>query len=350
MIFSEKKLRVYGYLAMVLVVLLFFIPEMAVSRDNPYTFARGLVLSILLPLIIWEPTRFFILQLREHFGGLQHVRERVFYTLLILVPFAFIIGLLRIWIEGPDPDTVQKPGEIIAASYTIGQTLLLVLLQATVYESIYFFNEWNKSRNEAEELRRLNFQIQFDSLKVQIQPHFLFNTLNTLIGLIEVDAKRAIRFTEEMSYVYRYLLEGNDRLQISLEEEMKFARAYFFLIKTRYTEGLFLEMPGEEQFNQYQLPPLTLQVLIENAVKHNIITRQKPLTIKVSVNSDESTLTVSNNIQYKTEALNSGKGLIHMQKKFSLLNLPEIKVLRGSQSFTVIVPISKVREYEGAYN
>ena len=190
--------------------------------------------------------------------------------------------------------------------------------------------------------------MQFDSLKGQIQPHFLFNTLNTLIGLMKMDIPRAIEFTEEMAHVYRYLLEANDRQLISLEEEMKFANAYFFLLKTRYSEGLHMEVSEAAAMDNYQVPPLSLQLLIENAVKHNIITRDKPLFIKVDFQPAFKQVVVSNNVQRKPQAFRSGLGLMHFRKKFELLHIAGVKIVETDIEFSVNVPLIKLPVYESS--
>jgi LytS/YehU family sensor histidine kinase len=228
--------------------------------------------------------------------------------------------------------------------YFIGISFLFILLQVAVYEGIYSIEEWYKATLEAKELKKLNLQMQFDSLKVQIQPHFLFNTLNTLVGLIDIDKIRAVKFTRQLAFVYRYLLNAHDRPLIDLEEELKFAQAYFYLLKTRYSEGLFLDIACDKKPDKFMVPPLSLQILLENAVKHNIITRSKPLSIQVNIDSQNKQLTVTNNLQQKKEVTSNGMGLAHLKKKFKLLNLKDIVVSANFLLFTVIVPIVEIAE------
>lgn len=345
MLIKERQLRIYGSLVVALIFYIFFMLEMFFSWRDDMLWLKTPVIAILYTIAIWEPTRFIILLKRRKYRGLKNLKRRMALTVLMVAPYAGLVGYARVYVEDYINLWGVPVGNITYYSYNIGISLLFALLQVAAYESIYFFTEWNKSKTEAEELKKLNFQMQFDSLKVQIQPHFLFNTLNTLIGLMKIDTPRAIQFTEEMAHVYRYLLEANDRQLISLDEEMKFTKAYFFLLKTRYSEGLHLDIDDENNMASYQLPPLSLQVLLENAVKHNIITRDKPLYIKIEFHPALKQVIVSNNLQRKPQAFNSGLGLIHLKKKFDLLNMSGVSIAEKDHAFSVTVPIIKLNEY-----
>ncbi len=345
MTIKEGKLRVVGYLVLTALFFIFFMLEMFFSWRDEHMFYKVLLLTVLHTLAIWEPTRFIILRLRHKYAGLQGVKKRLTCLVAIALPYAVLVGWLRIYLEDQSNLWGVSVANLTSYLYTIGITVLFTFLQIAVYESIYFFEEWNRSRAEAEDMKRLNVQIQMDSLKVQIQPHFLFNTLNTLIGLIEVNKDRAISFTENLAFVYRYLLEANSSSLISLEEELRFANTYFSLLKTRYPDGLFLanELPDTEG---YEVPPLSLQLLIENAVKHNSITRAKPLFIHLKFDAVGQRLIVENNLQVKNTPGTTGVGLQHLKKKFELLNLPAIYVVTDRERFSVSLPLAKKQQYE----
>ena len=347
--FSERKLRMYGFLVVMVLYYIFFVVGMLFEVRNP---PRAMILTFMMTAVqtflLWEPTRYLVLLLRKKWPGSKKVRKRLLLALSILLPYSTAIGVLRIYTE--EWAHIFGGTIVVFASFAAicGLCVFLVVLQVIIYESIYFFMEWDKARREAEELKRVNVQVQMDSLKVQIQPHFLFNTLNTLIGLIEVDGSRAIYFTEKLAYVYRYLLEANDCSLISLEEELEFTNAYFYLIKTRYPQGLYLEFKNKEQLYAWQIPPLTLQLLLENAVKHNVVTKKDPLHIRIEFNAQEECLLVTNNLQRKTAEVSTGKGLLHIKKKFQLLNLPEPAIYSTINEFSVKVPLIKHATYESA--
>ncbi|RZK12387.1 MAG: hypothetical protein EOO43_18705 [Flavobacterium sp.] len=272
--------------------------------------------------MIWEPTRYCILRLRKKHAGLNNVRKRLKYAVFILVPYAFFIGFFRIYLEDATNIWNVPVAHISNYSYTIGITLLFILLELAAYESLYFFDQWSKSLAETEELKRINFQIQLDSLKVQIQPHFLFNTLNTLIGLIEADSGRAITFTENLAFVYRYLLQANERSLINLKEELHFTTIYFSLLKTRYPDGLFLHQAISDMEN-FDVPPLSLHILIENAVKHGIASLGSDgrITIAIFRNNDDLTLKIEDNGKgFDTSRSYDGLGFNLSTKRIALLN------------------------------
>jgi LytS/YehU family sensor histidine kinase len=217
--------------------------------------------------------------------------------------------------------------------------LVLAILILGVQEAAYYFARLLQAEKETEQLKKENLQTQLDSLKQQVNPHFLFNSLNTLSYLISEDAEKAEEFLDEMCKVYRYLLRTNENELTSLGTELQFIRSYFHLLKTRYGDCLHLHLaiaPGHEQS---LLPPLTLQLLVENAVKHNIIHKEQPLTVHIST-EPSGQLTVKNNLQKKVQVVASNQvGLTNIASKFSLLKQPDIRVEQTETEFLVTVPL-----------
>jgi hypothetical protein len=338
MVLFEKRWRLVGPLIFFVFDFILIFSELF-SWKGSYVILRIIAAAFFHILLIWEPTRFFIVTLRKRWSGLSLAKRRVFYSLLILVPYGFLVGFLRLYLEDVIRLWHMPVLYVSTLTYSIGLSLLYILLELFVYETIYYAEEWAGARQEAEELKRMNFEIRFDFLRSQVQPHFLFNTLNTLIGLIEDEPKQAIRFTEELSSVYRYLLVTNEQPLIGLDEEMEFMRAYNYLLKTRYEEALQIHIDAVKEINRFLIPPLTLQLLVENAVKHNIITSKKPLHIQVQVQPEEETIIVTNQLQPKTAVQSTGKGLMQLKKKFTLLDLPEPIVEHGTTEFSVKVPL-----------
>jgi sensor histidine kinase YesM len=341
MLFNEQKLRLYGQLVFGAVLFAFFmLPMLSAPYSYSWMFVRMVVSTVLWVVTIWEPTRYVVLWANKRWNKPSHARRRIFIVASILLPAGIIIAFLRNLLEN---ELVWKlpVHDLTFMLSSIGIHLIFVLAEVALYETIFYFEKWHNSAIEAKELKKLNAEIMLESLKVQIQPHFLFNTLNTLIGLMKMDTERAIRFTEEMARVYRYLLEANERPLISLEEEMKFTEAYFYLLKTRYSEGLHLEIKGHAATGKLMLPPLSLQILVENAVKHNVITTARPLKIEIDVQPEHAELVMLNNVQVKSEVMSNGHGLAHLRKKFNLLNLKEIMIEQSSSVFRVVLPLVK---------
>jgi LytS/YehU family sensor histidine kinase len=183
-----------------------------------------------------------------------------------------------------------------------------------------------------------NFNPELSRLKDQVCPHFLFNCFNSLSSLILEDRERANRFLTELSKVYRYLLHNNHDVLTMVEQETRFIRSYYHLLEARYSH-IYLNIDINNRYDQYQLPTLTLQLLVENAVKHNIIQHDRPLFIDIFMESP-GILTVRNNKQEKiTRWPSTGTGLNNIQRKYRLLNHKGIDIINDSTYFTVIVPL-----------
>ncbi|MGB8190489.1 MAG: histidine kinase, partial [Chitinophagaceae bacterium] len=206
-------------------------------------------------------------------------------------------------------------------------------------EGIYGYSKWKETRLEAEQLTKEKLQTQLAGLLQQINPHFLFNSLNSLSALISEDPKQAQKFLSDMSKVYRYLLRTNETELTSLTAELQFIDSYFNLVETRFGAGVKLVRNINEKHQSYLLPPLTLQLLLENAVKHNIVSKSKPLMIEIfSANGQK--LVVRNNLQRKKLVVDSTKvGLANIAAKYRLLNKSAIEIEETEHHFSVAIPL-----------
>ena len=213
------------------------------------------------------------------------------------------------------------------------------LLATSFNEGAAFYEKWREVVDESDQLKRENLQSQLEGLKGQVNPHFLFNSLNSLSSLISDDPEKAEKFLDEMSKVYRYLLRTNEEGLTSLESELQFIQSYFHLLKTRYGDGLEMETRINEKYSCYQIPPLTLQMLVENAVKHNMILKDSPLHILI-MTTNSGKLVVTNNLQRKDRMVSSNKvGLTNIVKKYRLMKKEEISVRDDGKEFAVVVPL-----------
>ncbi|HEU4606582.1 MAG TPA: histidine kinase [Chitinophagaceae bacterium] len=213
------------------------------------------------------------------------------------------------------------------------------LLATSFNEGASFYERWREMVDEAEQLKKENLQSQLEGLKGQVNPHFLFNSLNSLSSLISEDPEKAEWFLDEMSKVYRYLLRNNEDGLATLDAEMQFIYSYFHMLKTRYGDGLDMEVKIDERFLTYHIPPLTLQMLVENAVKHNMILKDSPLKILI-MTTNSGRLVVSNNLQRKDRMVSSNKvGLSNIVNKYRLMQLEDINVRDDGKEFAVVVPL-----------
>ena len=194
---------------------------------------------------------------------------------------------------------------------------------------------------ENEKLRIESLQSQFESLKNQVSPHFLFNSLTALKTLIRESPQLAGQYVDHLSQVLRYTLQGNDKQLVTLREEMEFAESYLFLIKMRYDTNLIIHTEINEEQLRLMLPPLTIQTLLENAVKHNEISKRHPLSIHI-ISSENETLTVTNRIQKKlSPEQGTGIGLTNLSKQFQLLGDRSLQVSSENNEFRIEIPLIK---------
>lgn len=194
---------------------------------------------------------------------------------------------------------------------------------------------------ENEKLRSESLQNQFESLKNQVSPHFLFNSLTALKILVGDSPELARQYITNLSQVLRYTLQSNRKQLVLLGEELEFTTSYLFLLKMRYDTNLTILTEIGDEYTEYKLPPLTIQTLVENAVKHNEISREFPLLIRIQTTSDGN-LQVINKIQEKlTPEDGTGIGLTNLSKLFRLIGEHDIQIFKSAQEFKVVVPLIK---------
>ncbi|MEY8706449.1 histidine kinase [Bacteroides faecichinchillae] len=203
---------------------------------------------------------------------------------------------------------------------------------------IYLIRRQQLVSIENEQLLAENLRNQYEVLKNQLNPHMLFNSLNTLQSLVRENQSKAQDYIQELSRVLRYTLQSNDSQSVTLRKEMDFASAYIFLLKMRFENNLQFDIQINKTLENYLLPPMAVQVLIENAVKHNEISNRKPLTIHITTDN-EGYLSVSNAIQPKwTATPGTGIGLANLAKRYRLLFKQDIQITEDKE-FTVCIPL-----------
>lgn len=313
-----------------------FYPDRWLSHSNPFLVCY--FVSILVTTIYWLSNRVILLTLRQRYSSVKETRSRVFLQLLFSTVLSVSLSLIisRTFSETNFWNHVYTFKDYIYDAIVV---LFFVYTASAIYELNFYFTEWKKSVTETEELKKANLQSQFDMLKNQVNPHFLFNSLNTLSSLIEEDQPAAVRFVDQLSKVYRYLLQTNEKGLCTLKEELEFIQAYFFLLKMRFGEGIQVNFNIPSEYMCRMIPPLTLQMLVENAVKHNVISSSRRLDIEIQID-DMDFITVKNNLQKKTVHVSSnGLGLSNIQAKFRLLNQPPIRILQDDKFFLVSLPL-----------
>jgi two-component system, LytTR family, sensor kinase len=294
--------------------------------------------------IIWIGCRFICVLTRRRYPLFKDCKKRLWLQMGGVVAYALLINNLSAPIINKACERLLKAQSI--RGWTLedlnfnanAATVLCTLLIVAMYESVYYMNELRKSVEEKELLKRESLQAQLNALKTQVNPHFLFNNLNTLSAVIPENPGQAVDFVQQLSKVYRHILEVKDEQSIPLKDELEVLEAYAFLLQTRFGDNLAISIRVEAEKMDQQVVPLSLQILMENAIKHNIVSAAKPLHIDIC--TDNGALIVSNNLQPKNQLTEStGIGLDNIRNRYRLLGERKVEVAEGPSSFTVRIPL-----------
>lgn len=309
--------------------LLFFRATLA---DGLLVYLPNWGISFIYTIAYWFSIRSIFILMRRRFGGHQQIRKRIFYTTLLVVIVFFVLNNVIGLFHRHDYNKITD-FDYNVASFTI------TALVSAIYESIFLYDRWKRSIMEAEQLRRENVESQLAGLKNQVNPHFLFNSLNTLAYIIPEQPAKAVEFVQQLAKVYRYILDMRDKQLIPLEEELDFLDAYLFLLKTRFGDNLLIHSHIPKELKQLLIVPLSLQILLENAVKHNVISKEHPLTIELFC-ENPSSITVRNNLQLKSQEMPSTHlGLQNIKNRYAFFSSMPVVVAADPQYFSVSLPL-----------
>jgi len=304
-------------------------------QDETYKFGMYLMYSSVLGF-----ANFWVVsELEKRFPWQEEPKKRAFYgvigaviisvlSILVLRLFTVIVLRQHTWTY-----FIQNESKFVYI-YTLFITLLVVL----VFYVIYFYRAVaKKSITEHKTIAKTEIA-KYESLKSQLDPHFLFNSLNVLTSLIEENPEQAERFTAKLSKVYRYVLEQKEKTLVPLQEEIDFAKVYMELLNMRFEDSLTFDIIDKISNPDYKIVPLSLQLLLENAVKHNVISDENPL--KITIIEKDGFLTIENNLNKKKSLRKgTGIGLQNILDRYALLTERQIIIEKSDSSFTVVLPL-----------
>ncbi|MBL7829144.1 MAG: histidine kinase [Saprospiraceae bacterium] len=293
-----------------------------------------LPISMVYTSLFWLAMRRVYYMAWQRFPALDQIKHRLLWSFAgFLVTYVIVNFGLDFLFRRLFP--AQQQDLNIVVEFVV--SMVLSALVVAIYEACSFYTQLTAAIREKAELERNYVSSQLEGLRNQVNPHFLFNSLNTLVYLIPESPDKAVSFVQKMSKVYRYVLESRDADVIPLEEEMEFLNAYIFLLKERFGDNLIVQLPGTTTSTPIGIVPLTLQMLFENAIKHNIISSEKPLTIEVFVENNR--LIVRNNLQRKNQVMDStGVGLQNIKDRYKMVVDQPVEVIISQQYFTVVLP------------
>ncbi|MCE6987954.1 sensor histidine kinase [Dyadobacter sp. CY323] len=301
-------------------------------------FFLGMGMVLVMTILAFVPHDWAAQYIASKYPSLHSTLRRSIYTAvtfwILTIIYVSVYGFLIIYFKPLNAEL--DAGKMI--NVYLFETVAVLILTA-LYEGNYSLKKWKEIKVNKEAIRKAGMQGQLQSLKSQVSPHFLFNSLNTLSALITDEPKRAEQFVDEMAQVYRYLLQNNQDGLTTLSTELKFIRSYFHLLKTRYDQGVELLIKVNEADLDKFIPPLTLQLLVENAVKHNAILENNPLYIHIR-SAENDVLEVCNNVVEKSTPVKSTKlGLANIYAKYSLLSDKQPVIYAGTEQFKIMLPL-----------
>ena len=255
-------------------------------------------------------------------------------VIITLITIFFIRAFIQMVIEGETVDefiNTERPEFYFSA-------LLITLVISLFFHAVYFYQQLQKNKIKEQKVIAGTASAKFDALKNQLDPHFLFNSLNVLTSLIDENPDSAQKFTTALSKVYRYVLEQKSKALVTVDEELEFAKTYMSLLKMRFEDSIIFEIPEQASNPEAKVVPLSLQLLLENAVKHNMVTSSKPLHIKIY--ESNGMLVVENNLQTKQIVKkSSGVGLDNIRQRYNLLTDKKVNINQEAGSFAVAIPM-----------
>jgi hypothetical protein len=310
--------------------------------DSAAMFVVSWGISLLFTGVIWQGTRTVWALLVERFPRVEQTARRLWLLLLLglLYTSAATVAIVAVLQQFMPQYFSLAPGFVVDQ---IGFSLIPTTIVMLGYESRHFFQQWAENVRRAEQLQSAGQRAQLEALQQQLDPHFLFNSLNTLAALVEPGNAPAQQFVEQLADVYRYVLLSREQRTVPLREELAFVAAYVALQKARLRDNLRVDVLVPPALLDARVAPLSVQLLIENALKHNEASRQHPLAVQVTAEGEW--LTVQNPRRARSSQLRppgTGTGLRNIRERYVLLGAPApVQVRDEEATFTVRLPLIK---------
>lgn len=297
---------------------------------------RYIAYSSVIGMSLWLGNEYFSCLIDKKYSWLEFPVRKLVLRLVFSLAYSTIIMVILymfIWFF------IYKKTDL-SNFFNHNRFSFLIFYAATVivmlvYHSIAFFQSWQAAAINEEKLKKESMALQLQALRSQVDPHFLFNSLNTLTSLIETDSRKAIVFVKQLSDMFRYMLDRESKELIDIDSEIKFVKAYVFLQQMRFGSNLTVEIALTG--NNFYVLPISLQMLIENAIKHNEISAEFPLTISIS--EEEDYVVVTNKLQPKIlETPSKGIGLSNLKVRYNFFTNKEVIVMQEQNNFIVKLP------------
>jgi len=329
---KNKWVLIIGFLSITLIAPLIFkeYDSGVISLNALF----GIIGSMITTALMWFGVSQIVFYLWRNFPWEKNPIKHLVIEILAILVYTALVVLLLILIG----KFISSESNYDNLTLSIFFTLMVTFFMVSINEGHFFYMKWKETRILTEKLEKENLKSQYETLKSQINPHFLFNNLNTLASLIEENPKLAVNYVQLTADYYRSILNLRDKEVNTLEEELELIMNFYILQKNRYGENLKLVINIPDTIMNSMVAPLVLQMLLENAIKHNIISKDKPLTIEIFTENNQ--IVVRNNLQKRDQEQASNKfGLQNIIDRYSFLSDRNVEILENDSNFTVAIPI-----------
>jgi two-component system, LytTR family, sensor kinase len=336
----RRKASRFIYMVVVGIIISLILETVAVEKGGNRFF--GFLTSIIITIFVWEGN----LRIDDWLNLKLPWERNPVKRILIQLPLTLVFSSITIYYSMLlfNKYVCEFPAEakdkFVMVAVIIGMLVSIILLSIEI--GAQFFGNWKRSLVEVEKYKTESLQAQLQNLKDQINPHFMFNNLSVLSSLVYKDQDKAVDFINQLAKVYRYVLDSRNSELLTLREELLFMESYLYLLQIRFDTSLKIDMEIDEPSKNLMLPPLALQMLIENAIKHNEVSEEFPLKIQVKIVNNK--IEVSNNLQLRRNPEVSCKtGLKNIKERYKYFSDNQVEIEETKTKFIVRLPLLKAK-------
>ena len=329
------KFNMRYFLLIPLVAILFGVWALLIQHD----FFKGNILRYIFiglfeTVFYWMGCMLIVTYAWRKFPWEEKPKTHLIFEVTAIVLYAFVLFYTLSFVEYKVG--LIKTDQFGDKSINLSTSLLVTLLINAIHEAYFFYKKWMLNFSRSAKLEKDNINAKYEALKAQINPHFLFNSLNSLVTLVEGNEK-AEKYIIDLSDFLRYILKSREREVVLLREELEILSKYSHIQKLRFGNNLSISVDIDEKYYHYAVPPLVLQMLVENTIKHNIISKSNPLTVKLYIRNEY--IQIENNLQEKLTEISTGNGLKNIKERYSFLTSKNVEIKKTNNKFIVSVPL-----------
>ncbi len=295
--------------------------------------------STITTAVIWFGCYAIVVYLWRKYPWEHSPLKHLLIEIVSILAYVLVFGLTMHTIYKILPNTPHDFQQRDGFNLDFFITILITFLITTIHEAVFFYNQWKYNFSKSVRLEKDNIEAKYETLKSQINPHFLFNSLNSLTSIVDKNSE-AVDYIQNLSEFLRYMLNSRNSELALVSNEVEVLNKYVSLQKSRFRNSLVVKINIDKKFYNYSLPPLVLQMLVENCIKHNIISKNKPLNIEIK--AVNKSIIIENNLQKRTDVTSTKQGLRNITDRFKFFTGSEVKIIETSAIFRVDIPLLTV--------